>query len=112
MPFDMTDISTKARPFTQLIPRKKYFAVTSKSYMEFEQHHLDGCKTYGLLSVCHLAILQRDADSSSCISRIWYKKTKSQVLTLCDFRFLPEHDQQPNVLDTGKEVQDLKPLGP
>ena len=104
MPFDMTDISTKARPFTQLIPRKKYFAVTSKSYMEFEQHHLDGCKTYGLLSVCPQAILQRDADSSSCISRIWYKKTKSQVLTLCDFRFLPEHDQQPNVLDTGTEV--------
>ena len=104
MPFDMTDTSTNARPFTQLIPMKKYFAVASKSYMELEQHHLDGCKTYGKFSVCPQAILQRDADSSSCISSIWYKNTKAKVLTLCDFRFLPEHNQQPNVLDTGKEV--------
>ena len=104
MPFDMSNTSVKARPFTQLIPSKKFFAVSKNSYMELDQHQIEACEVYDSLHVCPQAILQRDSDSMSCISSIWFNSSKSDILTHCDFRYYPEHRQEPSVLDTGNEI--------
>ena len=104
MPFDMSNTSTNARPYTQLIPSKKFFAVSEKSYMDLDPFHLKGCEVYDTLHVCPQATLQRDSDSMSCISSIWFNHSKSDILSHCEFRYFPKHKQEPHVLDTGNQV--------
>ena len=104
MPFDMTDVSNDIRPYTQLIPNKKFFAVSKNAYMDLDNYQINGCEVYDKLHVCPQATLQRDSDSMSCISNIWYNSSKSDILSHCEFRYLPKHKQEPNVLDTGLEV--------